>query len=75
MHFLPACRAALGPPSAIVFCWALEVQTRTWRPRNATSGLPRSTDIVRRAGLVRFVPMHKVAALQPAAREQEPRGR
>jgi hypothetical protein len=24
---------------------------------------------------VRRVPMHKVAALQPAAREQEPRGR
>jgi hypothetical protein len=25
--------------------------------------------------VVRFVPLHEVAALQPAAREQEPRGR
>src|SRR4030081_3200186 len=41
----------------------------------ATSGFPRSTDINRPARLVRFVPKHKVAALQPAAREQEPRGR
>src|SRR6266478_136407 len=44
-------------------------------PEPATSGLPRTTDIIRAARLVRKVPTHKVAALQPAAREQEPRGR
>jgi hypothetical protein len=38
----------------------------------AASGLPHSTDIARPGPLVRFVPKHKVAALQPAAREQEP---
>src|ERR1700726_3821928 len=50
-------------------------QNRASRPRNATSGLPRGTDIVGPIRLVRFVPTHKVAALQPAARGQEPRER
>jgi hypothetical protein len=41
----------------------------------ATSGLPRTTDIIRASRHVSNVPTHEVAALQPAAREQEPRGR
>jgi len=39
------------------------------------SGLLLSTDIIRPARQVGLVPRHEVAALQPAAREQEPRGR
>jgi len=39
------------------------------------SVLPSTADIRRRDGHVRRVPGHKVAALQPAARGQEPRGR
>jgi hypothetical protein len=35
----------------------------------------READILRAARHVSKVPKHKVAALQPAAREQEPRGR
>src|SRR6266581_2021966 len=50
-------------------------QERSSRPRSATSGLPLTTDIIRSARHVSKVPKHKVAALQPAAREQEPRGR
>ncbi len=37
--------------------------------------LPSGADIVSLHAQVRFVPKHKVAALQPAAREKEPRGR
>ena len=40
-----------------------------------TSVLPSGADIVSLPQHVRLVPTHKVAALQPAAREQEPRGR
>ena len=40
-----------------------------------TSTLPRSADIADRVRQFRKVPKHKVAVLQPAAREQEPRGR
>jgi hypothetical protein len=50
-------------------------QKRRLDSRQVASGLPRSTDVV---GAVRHFavgPRHKVAALQPAAREQEPRGR
>jgi hypothetical protein len=43
--------------------------------RPLTSGLPRSTDILWLSRKVGFVPTHKVAALQPAARGQEPRDR
>jgi hypothetical protein len=39
------------------------------------SALLRTTDSTRTSRHVRDVPKHKVAALQPAAREQEPRGR
>jgi len=39
------------------------------------SALPPKADVGRRHREVRFVPWHKVAALQPAARVQEPRGR
>jgi hypothetical protein len=39
------------------------------------SGLPPLATELRTSLEVRFVPMHEVAALQPAAREQEPRGR
>jgi len=35
---------------------------------------PSTEDIAKLVRLVRLVPKHKVAALQPAAREQEPRG-
>src|SRR6266516_4465193 len=38
-------------------------------------GQPPKADFCRAGRHVRFVPRHKVAALQPAAREQEPRGR
>jgi hypothetical protein len=37
-----------------------------------TSVLPSGADIVSLLRHVRLVPRHKVAALQPAAREQEP---
>jgi hypothetical protein len=43
--------------------------------RPFTSGLTRRTNIVRLLRHVGLVPRHKVAALQPAARGQEPRGR
>jgi hypothetical protein len=39
------------------------------------SGLPPVATELWTWLVVRFVPRHKVAALQPAAREQEPRGR
>jgi hypothetical protein len=39
------------------------------------SGLPLRADAVRRVWFVAYGPTHEVAALQPAAREQEPRGR
>jgi len=38
-----------------------------------TSAYPPTAEVQRTSLLVRFVPKHKVAALQPAAREQEPR--
>jgi hypothetical protein len=39
------------------------------------SAPPSTADIRQGNGYVSFVPKHKVAALQPAARGQEPRGR
>jgi hypothetical protein len=39
------------------------------------SGLPPLATELRTSLVVRLVPTHEVAALQPAAREQEPRGR
>src|SRR5665213_4174732 len=36
-------------------------QKRSWRPRTATSGLPRTMDINGPARLVRFVPIREVA--------------
>ena len=50
------------------------------RARHATSSLvmsalPPIADSTRISREVRKVPKHEVAALQPAAREQEPRGR
>jgi hypothetical protein len=50
-------------------------QSRHFSRRQAPYGLPRSTDIVIPPRHVGLVPLHEVAALQPAAREQEPRGR
>jgi hypothetical protein len=50
-------------------------QKRRFDNRPVTSGLPPTSDIADSASHVGFVPKHKVAALQPAAREQEPRGR
>ncbi len=50
-------------------------QKRKWRRFQVMSALPHKADIDARDCDVRFVPKHKVAALQPAAREQEPRGR
>ena len=50
-------------------------QSRHFERGPAPSGLPRSTDILRVRPHVSKVPQHEVAALQPAAREQEPRGR
>jgi hypothetical protein len=47
---------------------------RNWAAR-ATSGLPPLATELRTSQVVRFVPTHKVAALQPAARGQEPRDR
>src|SRR5258708_26216276 len=43
--------------------------------QSATSVYPRTTDIARPSRHVAKVPKHKVAALQPAARGQEPIGR
>ena len=45
--------------------WAVQVM----------SGLPPVATAGRTSRFGSFVPMHEVAALQPAAREQEPRGR
>ena len=54
---------------------SLHGQTRpNWAVR-VMSGLPRSRRLGRTSRLGSFVPMHEVAALQPAAREQQPRGR
>src|SRR3984893_5889392 len=50
-------------------------QSRRFDRPLLTSDLPPETDIVRVGRHVSKVPTHKVAALQPAAREQEPRGR
>jgi len=50
-------------------------QTRTSASLNGMSVLPSTADVVGPPQHVRVVPSHKVAALQPAAREQEPRGR
>src|SRR5258708_35811931 len=46
------------------------VQTRSWRPRNATSGIPRTTDIARPARLVRFVPIGDIIRSLVGASEQ-----
>jgi hypothetical protein len=43
-------------------------QTRTFRHLRIKSALPRKADIARCGHEVRLVPMHEVAALQPAAR-------
>ena len=51
--------------------------TRHSRPKWAVrtmSGLPPIATVLRTSLVVRFVPKHKVAALQPAARVQEPSG-
>jgi hypothetical protein len=48
-------------------------QTLPNRAAGAMSGLPPIATELRTLLMVRFVPTHKVAALQPAAREQEPR--
>jgi hypothetical protein len=50
-------------------------QKRKWPRLNGMSVLPSGADIGRPPRHFRFVPLHEVAALQPAAREQEPRGR
>jgi hypothetical protein len=55
--------------------WSVLGQSPHFSRRPAASSLPRSTDIVGASRHVSNVPMHEVAALQPAAREQEPRGR
>src|SRR6267378_2205675 len=52
-----------------------EGQSRRFGGVPTTSALPLRTDIVTARWHVSKVPMHKVAALQPAAREQEPKGR
>ena len=49
-------------------------QTRRFDRPLLTSGLTPETDIQLIRWHVSNVPGHKVAALQPAAREQEPRG-
>jgi hypothetical protein len=48
---------------------------RHFRRARATSGHPRLADTLRVGRHVPQVPTHEVPALQPAAREQEPRGR
>ena len=48
---------------------------RTAHSDAVTSGLTRIPDSSRTSRRVGNVPTHEVAALQPAAREQEPRGR
>jgi transposase InsO family protein len=50
-------------------------QRRTSKRIGARSVHPRVADIAWLLSQVRLVPLHEVAALQPAAREQEPRGR
>src|SRR5580700_8704819 len=50
-------------------------QERRFDQLAKTSGLPQSTDVLGVRRHVSNVPTHEVAALQPAAREQEPRGR
>src|SRR6267154_2138073 len=50
-------------------------QSRRFDGVRVTSALPSNSDIARCIRHVSKVPKHKVAALQPAAREQEPRGR
>jgi Transposase DDE domain len=48
---------------------------RRFDPAPTMSGLPLTADVEARVGHCREGSKHKVAALQPAAREQEPRGR
>ena len=50
-------------------------QSRHFDRAPPTSGLPRFADILWVNRRVSNVTQHEVAALQPAAREQEPRGR
>jgi hypothetical protein len=50
-------------------------ETRHFDRAPTTSDLPLATDVNEMREPVRLVPKHEVAALQPAAREQEPRGR
>src|SRR5258708_3728125 len=54
---------------------AIEDGLRSLDRAQLTSGLTPQADIIADRRHVCFVPKHKVAALQPAAREQEPRGR
>jgi hypothetical protein len=50
-------------------------QSQRFSRSSSMSGLPLTADLWATGGFRRYGPMHKVAALQPAAREQEPRGR
>ena len=50
-------------------------RARRFPSRTITSGLPRQADRAAATQHFAFGPKHEVAALQPAAREQEPRGR
>src|SRR5260370_18279600 len=51
------------------------VKLRRTQCEQRSSGLPLKADIAQYSRHVSKVPKHKVAALQPAARGQEPRGR
>src|SRR5258708_18436079 len=53
----------------------IRVKVRRTQHEHMFSGLPLKADIARCSWHVANVPKHKVAALQPAARGQEPRGR
>ena len=68
---LGSCSRAAGW-SAATLCVGTK---RTWQSRQSMSALRPTTDMQRLHRHVRFVPEHKVAALQPPAREQEPRDR
>src|SRR5271156_5733557 len=72
---LGCCDTRPCPPWVINCPDGSESQLPVFPEQRTSPDLPRTTDITRPRQHVSEVPKHKVAALQPAARGQEPRER
>ena len=71
----PQCFASWPFQSFSISICPQRVKLRRTQCEQMSSGLPQKADIAQHSRHVSKVPLHKVAALQPAARGQEPRDR